>query len=239
MKIERSFDTIAIIGCGGVTSHILPALMMTHNLLLIDGDKFEKKNTLRQIGAHFGDSENKAKVYASMYDKFTDKKITCMETYISDMTELPDDVKILFVAVDNHDARCYAKKIAERMDIPIIWGANEEEDPEAYLFIPEWGDTYRDPYVRHNIVPDGRGPGESCNTVEAIESAPQLPIANHNAGSFMLWLFNALQRCASLENVPAEIKGTRNGVTSVRFKDIPMEAPKAEVHEEATEVKLT
>jgi tRNA A37 threonylcarbamoyladenosine dehydratase len=234
----RQTNRIAIIGCGGVTSHLLGALHMSHDLTLYDGDTFEKKNTLRQIGAYVGESKNKAQTYVEMFGKFAQshgRTMTAVPSYIGPKTSIPD-VDILLVAVDNHDARIYAKGICDRQDIPMIWGANEEEDPQALMYLPEYAGTPLDPFVRFNIQKDGRGPGESCTTVEAVAAAPQLPVANHNAASFMLWLLNAYQKINNPQNMPIEVTASRNLVFSKTVKTITAETAEAKPSQTLYEV---
>lgn len=201
---------------------MIPAIMHHHNLVLMDGDKFEPHNTVRQIGAHVGDGKNKAEVYHEMFSKYTKKDMTFTPHYIGADTDITG-VDLIMVAVDNHDARFFCKTLADRLDVPMIWGANEEEDPQAMLYLPAWEGTNRDPFVRYGIKPDGRGPQASCTTEEAVEAAPQLPIANHNAASFMLWMLNAYMKVVNEDNLPMEVLGTRNGLVANRMKEIPEE----------------
>jgi molybdopterin/thiamine biosynthesis adenylyltransferase len=223
----KTVETILIVGCGGVTSHLITPILHNHHLILMDGDKFEPHNTVRQIGAHVGNGKNKAEVYCEMFGKYSSKSMKSIPEYIADNTAITG-IDLILTAVDNHDARLACKKLADRLDIPMIWGANEEEDPQAMLYLPAWSGTNRDPFVRYDIKPDGRGPLESCTTTEAIEAAPQLPIANHNAASFMLWLLNAYLRVRDEENLPMEVLGTRNGIQSTRLKNIPETVSKPE-----------
>lgn len=217
--ILKPIHTIAIIGCGGVTSFLITAIMHSYNLHLYDGDTFEPKNTVRQIGAFVGDGKNKAETYVEMFGKFAGKEMKAFPFYISDSMNL-DGADLIIAAVDNHDARIALKAIADRQDIPLIWAANEEEDPEAFLYLPEWEGTNWDPYVRMDIKPDGRSPMGHCTTQEAIEAAPQLPIANHNAASLALWLLNALTKVSDVLNMPAEVRASRNGINMRTFKQI-------------------
>lgn len=216
MKIS----TIAIIGCGGVTSHILPALINQFDLLLVDGDKYEPGNVSRQLAAHVGDGKNKAEVLASIYQPYTKKKIAVLPQYLDDNTEVPS-VDLFLVAVDNHDARLSSVEQAKRQYSPLIWGANEEYDPQAFMYLPKWDGTNRDPIVRMGIKKDGRSPLASCNSQTSLEEKPQLAIANNVAGAFMLSMVHALQNISNELNLPAEIIGATNNITVTKFRNIP------------------
>jgi molybdopterin/thiamine biosynthesis adenylyltransferase len=222
----REINRIAIIGCGGVTSHIMTSLIHNHHLLLFDGDKFEPHNTVRQIAAHAGTGKNKAETLAAMFQPFTKNTIEAYPSYIGDMSDIPG-VDLLLVAVDNPAARLSCKAIAMRHGIPLIWGANELEDPQAMLFLPDHAGTNWDPYIRYDIKPDGTGPTESCTTTEAIAAAPQLPIANLQAGAFMCMMLNALMRTENELNLPAEIIGNRTSILTNRFRNLPKEVAAA------------
>lgn len=222
----RTIKTIAIIGCGGVTSHIVTSLLHEYDIHFFDGDMFEPKNTVRQIAAHAGSGKNKAEVMASMYQPFTSKSLVAHPVYIGEMSDIPE-VDLIMVAVDNNAARLSCKRLANAYNLPLIWGANEEEDPQSMLYLPDHDGTNWDPYIRYNIQPDGTGPTESCTTVEAIAARPQLPIANLQAGAFMCMMLNAYLKTENPLNLPAEILGNRTTVSTRRFKDIEKTVPTA------------
>lgn len=219
-----NIKTLVILGCGGVTSHILPALIHQFNVILVDGDKYEPKNVTRQLAAHVGDGKNKAEVLRDIYKDLTDKEITAIPQYLDKNTDLPPH-DVLLVAVDNHDARIAAEASATRHFVPMIWGANEEFDPQAFMWLPDRKDTWHNPITRMDIQPDGRSPLGGCNTQAALDEKPQLAIANNVAGGLMLLMLHALQNVMKEDNLPAQLIGTNTGVTTMRFKDIPESKP--------------
>lgn len=218
-----TIKTIAIIGCGGVASHIIPALIHQFNLILVDGDKYEPKNVTRQLAAATGDGKNKAEVLRDIYQPYApEREILVVPQYLDQNTQLPAH-DLMLVAVDNHDARVHSADLARTNFVPMIWAANEEYDPQAFMFLPEWAGSNRDPIVRMGITPDGRSPLASCNSQEALDEKPQLAIANNVAGAYMLQMVHALQVINKMENLPAEIIGSPNAVNVRRFKEIAME----------------
>lgn len=232
--------TIAIIGCGGVAAHMLPALIHDYNLILVDGDKYEPKNCNRQLAAHVGNGKNKAETLAEIYKGMTKRTITPVTSYVNDDTDFEVTPDILMVLVDNDDARCSCKAIANRLFIPIIWAANETYDPQAMLYEPENEDhPTLDPFVRFGIKPDGKGPGRGCNTVEAVEENPQLPTANNIASAFALMILYSFEQVANPANRLAEVIGVTNAVTSRRVKDLEESTPPVQDIPTATKEEAT
>lgn len=90
--MEPSKTLIAVIGCGGTGSFLVPALARTiadqknnekFGLLLIDGDKVEPKNILRQNFAPSDIGENKARVLARRYGTNFGIPITFFDSYLT------------------------------------------------------------------------------------------------------------------------------------------------------------
>jgi hypothetical protein len=229
--------TIAIIGCGGVAAHMLPALIHQYNLILVDGDAYEPKNVVRQLAAHAGKGKNKAETLRDMYAPMTDKKIIALPKYLRDTTKFPVQPDLLMVLVDNNDARCYARAQANSLFIPLIWAANEEYDPQAMLYTPEREGTTLDPFVRYSVEPDGQGPGEDCNSQAAVDERPQLPVANNLASAFGLAILHCMETIAKEDNWIAEIIGVENRITSKRFRDLEEEAKAVALEEKAMAVE--
>jgi molybdopterin/thiamine biosynthesis adenylyltransferase len=224
--MSRKINTVVLVGCGGVASHILPALIHQFDLILVDGDKYEPGNVTRQLAAVAGDGRNKAEVLQSIYAPFTTKTITVVPNYLDENMALPP-YDLMLVAVDNHDARIACSKNATANFAPLIWAANEEFDPQAFMSLPEFAGTWRDPIVRMGITPDGRSPLAACTSQEALDEKPQLAIANNVAGALMLAMVHALQTVGNDENLPAQFIGCNTSISTLRFRDIPSEEPKA------------
>lgn len=220
-----NIKTIAIIGCGGVASHILPALVHQFGIVLVDGDKYEPSNVTRQLAAAAGDGKNKAEVLRDIYAPFCPAGIEVIPHYLDKNTALPDH-DLMIVAVDNHDARCACAELAKKNFVPMIWGANEEYDPQAFMSLPQFEGTWRDPIIRMDIKPDGRSPLASCTSQAALDEKPQLAIANNVSGGFILHMLHALQVVESEDNLPAQIMGSNTSINTTRFRDIPTEQPK-------------
>lgn len=123
LKPAKTPDTIVLIGCGGTGSHVLPNILqylksreLTSNfskmpkIILIDGDKVEEKNLVRQRFTSRDIGMNKADALARRYSGVFGCKIISSSGYISHSKELlallEESTYTLFIgAVDNHRAR--------------------------------------------------------------------------------------------------------------------------------------
>lgn len=132
---------IILIGCGGVGSFIaqyLGLVIGVEALLLVDGDKFERKNTNRQALAFKGIGEFKVdSLLASL--EHANCQVDSSAHFIDEENwqryiEVFDPTLIIS-AVDNDKARRLI--FAENANYPILWGANELWTPQAGISLPQ------------------------------------------------------------------------------------------------------
>jgi hypothetical protein len=212
-------QTVKIVGLGGVGSIVarygsmfLASLAKQTNarLVLIDGDKFEPKNSSRMFFSGFG---NKAAVTRDdLLDRFADSRLTlvAVEEYITreNIARLLHDGDILLTAVDNHATRKLISEFcAEQLqDVVLISGGNDGigEDSSGkfrrgtygncQVYIRRDGRDLSPSLTRHHReirkpadhLPDEEG----C--ADQLESVPQLLLTNLMAASAILnalWLY--------------------------------------------------
>tara|TARA_R110000772_G_scaffold82646_2_gene175213 strand:- start:17421 stop:18062 length:642 start_codon:yes stop_codon:yes gene_type:complete len=193
---------ITIIGVGGGGSMLLPALSPAYDLTLHDGDDFEDKNITRQIFSETG--RNKATALAEFYNRGV-KTIDASPEMVIGSEELKSD--LIFCCVDNNLARRAAHSICMTNSIPLILIANEDWDPQAFLCLPEFQFTERDPFTRWGLGDLKEGRQQTCAGMEVIEDIPQLPQANHVSGGFGLTIMQSLLTCNNPENYLIEVTG--------------------------------
>jgi len=176
---------IHVIGAGGIGSYLIPCLVKTEKDVTIwDGDVFEEKNMSRQIFKESDMDRNKAEALAEMYG------VQAEGRYFKKAFDL--DCDVLISCVDNDATRMDLIEYADEENMMLIIGGNETYAASAMVYLPEWKDTPRDPRI---IYPDyverlGRDPRRPpCNSNEAIEENPQLPLANMMAASLALKLY--------------------------------------------------
>lgn len=214
MRIEPK--KAVIIGCGGIGSHLAHGLAMQlehhaprSTLVLVDGDVFEPKNSIRQEFTKLG---NKAMVVRDdIKDRARNTFVLARPVWIvaeapnSDdedaayMTpaDIIDEGDHVFCVVDNYAARKLVLDYASTLDnIDIYTGGNgsvETGDPlegSIYHYVRRDGeDVTMHPAVMHQefVNPQDRNPGElSCQERAALDGGTQLAAINIAVASFLL-----------------------------------------------------
>jgi molybdopterin/thiamine biosynthesis adenylyltransferase len=203
---------ILIIGAGGVTSYLLPLLKSSfdtsypNGVMIMDKDTLEERNLERQqfnpdlVG--LGKAEGLAKMYKMGYQNAWFE------------SQLVDEFDIVICCADNHTAR---RNVLTQCDIgltPCIIGGNEYFDSEAYFYHPMWKGEDRDPRVRYpELLTDTNFNPIRCNDEEALESTPQLAIANATCATHIAHLlWNHVHSKANLDMLPYQFLTTQYGV---------------------------
>ena len=220
-----------IIGAGGVTSYLLPALNKSFdlNVCLIDGDKLEKKNLDRQLFRtnDIGQYKGPAMLRANTIRKAKGASVSAY--FDLDMLETEakfyfgSDCDVIICAADNHPARRDAVFAADLMHKPLVIAANEYSTSQAFIYHPDLKGAYPNlhPFVRYpEIETSNEGSPIRCQG-DALESTPQLAIANQVAASFANYLiWNWFSEDHSYEDhLPVEFQSTFSRLETVTLKD--------------------
>jgi hypothetical protein len=122
------FTVGVLVGCGGTGSILAEPLARllayhkngTRQMVLMDGDKFEKKNLVRQLFSPKLVGKNKAEVIANRLEGISNVKVVPSyinkTSFVAEMMSLPEPSKmvpLVITAVDNHASR---KAIIEGLD---------------------------------------------------------------------------------------------------------------------------
>lgn len=181
-----------VIGVGGIGSWLAPSLCLLlepDSIVLVDGDKLEKKNLNRQLfeESHIGDYKSVA-----LGEKYGCEYLGNWYSFGSIEHDRND---WLFVCVDNNPARLSALQACDQYGCQAIFAANETTSSEAYYYRPKWKDTALDPRKYYpdlltNHDGDPMRP-EGC-TGEAQKANRQLVSANFSGAAlaqnlFVLW----------------------------------------------------
>ena len=204
---EHLTTAIYVIGCGGVGGYLaLPLLkyfeyaniLGRRKLIFVDGDRFEKKNTERQICSGYHVGENKANSLAALASLFADKvAIDSIPEYvtkdnITNIIRTTSGTTFVFNCVDNKASAKLIEDYCSRNAMPYITGGNEYYDGDAYLWFPTL--SYEKKFPHRSDIHlelkeiDDVNPGEHCH-VQA-EQFPQLGVVNNMVSANMLVLFN-------------------------------------------------
>jgi molybdopterin/thiamine biosynthesis adenylyltransferase len=191
---------IIIVGLGGIGS-ILSDLIARYinswpafqncDLVLIDGDAYEPKNSSRQSFNNLG-NKAQSKV-ADLIQKFKNINIDAIPHYVtSDTLNFITEDSIVFLGVDNHKTRKIVSDYCKTLqNITLISGGNFYTNGNAQLFIRKEGkDVTPDLCAYHPEIRNAtdKSPDElSCE--ELALSEPQLIFTNVTAAVIMCWLF--------------------------------------------------
>ncbi len=137
-----NISRIILVGAGGVGGFIaqhLGLLVGCSNLLIIDGDTFERTNTARQGFAKDNLGMFKAEATADYIDSLGALECSSINEFITEdnwdsiLTDFQPT--LLISAVDNDKARKLI--FSKKEELPILWGANELWTPQAGVSLPQ------------------------------------------------------------------------------------------------------
>lgn len=188
-----------IVGAGGVTSYMLPALKNSFDLklTLIDADILEKRNLDRQLFRNNHVGQHKAVALMRTYNFRKDDGNVITTYFDSEMLETEykfwfSEADIFICCADNHPARRDLLSAGKVMGKPVLVCANEYSTSQAYLYVPSLEEQYSgvNPCTRYpEILTSNEGSPIRCQG-DALEATPQLAIANQvsaSLGNLLLW----------------------------------------------------
>lgn len=219
---------VIILGAGGVASYMLPALKNSFELsgILIDGDILEEHNLDRQIfdKKHIGKHKS---VALNHHHKLGLLPLTeyADEDWILRNKDGLKGMDLVICLVDNHPGRLAALNISHELEIPIVIAANEYATSQAMYYHPDLFPCAI-PSVRYpEILTSTEGSPIRC-TGEALESTPQLAIANQvSAGlaNLLIWLWHGTDHYDAgnaQPYMPIEYQTTFSQVQTVTLGDL-------------------
>ena len=191
---------VAIVGCGGIGGWVASLLSKStkfyDNLILVDGDKVERRNMDRQLFGPHSTGKFKADCVAKQMFSSMRTRTHTVNEYISpdnadDLLAPLGEDGIIIGAVDNNVARSVMLKLADRFNVPCILAGNNFISAESFFYHPLWESTPLDPlqyYPEIGTDPSGDPLNPGC-TGEQAEAAPQLALANMAAANHTMRLF--------------------------------------------------
>lgn len=179
-----------IIGSGGVGSWLPPAmcrLVGNENVVLMDGDKLERKNLDRQLFSEHQVGQNKAEALGELY------RCEWLAEWFAFGARPYEKEDWLFCCVDNNPGRMSVLQACDYHQCRAIFAANETHSAEAYVYLPEWRDTKLDPRIMYpemaaDTAGDPRAAAIGC-TGEAQKENRQLVSANFMAAGLAMSLY--------------------------------------------------
>lgn len=184
-------STHYVIGCGGIGCWLVPLLKkMTKGdrIAVMDGDRIEERNFDRQFHAPEYLGWNKAEALYATYglDDY-------VPAYLSRLNRPKAQIMDwIWCCVDNHAARIECLSwIDDLPGLNGVFGANEYDASQAFVYFFDWKDQPYDPRVRFpEMVTDrSNDPVHPNCQGPAQEAAPQLAVYNYLAAGQMMHLY--------------------------------------------------
>ena len=201
---------ILIIGLGGIGGMLAEPLCRylayktdLKEITLIDGDRYETKNILRQRLSRDDVGRNKAEVWAQrIASLFHELRVSAKGSYVSpeNIKALIPDESTIMLCVDNHATRKLVQTHALGLkNVLLISGGNDYTDGNVQVFIKKRGRILSPAITAYHpeiAEPIDKRPDElGCD--EEVAEKPQLLFANMTAACLMLNAFYGV-----LENKP-------------------------------------
>lgn len=202
------FDTVVVIGCGGIGSHFLPPFVRFLASLdetvrptvvkLVDGDKYASSNTNRQefVAKHVGVNKAESQFvklnayYAGLLQFLAVPEYVGADNVANIITENA----VVFLGVDNHVCRRIVSAHCQTLkNITIITGGNEMTDGNVQLYVRRDGKDITPPIEKRHpeilTTEDGDRSAMSCEELEQLPSGGQVIFANQMASTLMCQMF--------------------------------------------------
>jgi len=186
---------LIIVGIGGIGSHLLLPLLQYlsvknrfDDVVLVDGDKYESKNTARQVVPEVG--KNKALATTLYYQEmFPNLNVIPNLTYInkSNVSQCINDDDVVLVCVDNNETRALIEEYAITLDnITIISGGNELFDGNVIIMQRKNGKPTTSTISEiHPEIKKSEDHPEALSCEALAQSEPQISITNASIADVM------------------------------------------------------
>jgi len=194
---------VIVIGLGGIGSALAEPLARYLNyngefkdVVLVDGDDYEKHNLMRQRASLEDLDRNKAQVHAErLKPVFKNLSITWRGEYIKEgnTRSIIRDGDVVFACVDNHSTRKLLQEHCQRLkDVVLISGGNEYYDGNVLVYVKKGGRQCTPPIHKFHpeiAFPEDKMPDQlSCEELALIGNE-QMLFTNLTAAILMLNAF--------------------------------------------------
>lgn len=175
-----------VIGAGGIGARVVELLARTvspRSIIIIDADLVEARNLDRQLFGADSIGRAKAEIVAERHG--------CrarLDWFHAGLIR-PRREDWIWCCADNHRARRDTLETCDRTGATCVIGGNATTDADAYLYMPHWRGTARDPRTYYPDLVTGEGGPLSACTGPVADQTPQLATANALAAVFMMHLF--------------------------------------------------
>ena len=181
--------TALIIGAGGTGSLLVGAITQSFDVIIADGDTYEDKNKTRQPLTATG--KNKANVVADVFGK--NKSVEPIPHYLMGGEGIETD--IVLSCVDSNEGRNAARQIAMKNECPAIFMQNEAWNPMAFLYLPQYDNTFLCPFTRYSLDKLESSREFTCGGIQVDEDeGGQSGLANLAAAGLGVMILHSLSQ---------------------------------------------
>jgi adenylyltransferase/sulfurtransferase len=199
---------VVVIGLGGVGSALVEPLARYLNynggpkeLVLIDGDSYERRNLERQRAGTEDLAQNKARVHSERLKKnFKSLSVAWHEDFVTqdNVASLVKSGDVVLACVDNHATRKLLQDYCQRLrEVILISGGNEFFDGNVLVYVKRNGRQLTPPIHKYHpeiAFPEDKSPDQlSCEELEAAGNE-QLLFTNLTVAVLMLNAFYGLSQ---------------------------------------------
>ena len=230
---------VVVIGAGGTGSYLIPLLQKQlgseDTVVVVDGDKFERKNMDRQLFNPSDIGKNKAESLVRMYSskRYTSgAQLVAVPEFLRDPISFADEhagITAVIACADNHRARVACLVMADEIGCKAIICGNEFDCASASIYVPEYKETGADLRLRYPDLLENleaHDPTRSCTgEVQEQEGNRQLALANFMSAGFGMallykWVIDPVEEKDLTLSQPFEMRWTNWGVDkSISIKD--------------------
>ena len=186
-----------IIGAGGIGTRVIPLIKHASEIIVMDGDKFERGNLNRQLFPTRSVGRNKAEVMTDLYGLH---KGNPEFLYRPDQLE---HCEFVICVPDNHRCRLIALDASDLYGFPLIIAGNKSGTANAMYYHPKYKGTSVDPRIKYPDMMDEAMEEQASSCLANVEAVPQTALANSVASDFVCSLF--LYWIGVDDSVPDEI----------------------------------
>lgn len=204
-KLSEKKKKYIVLGVGGTGSWLCSFMnkldLKEDDVLLVDGDTVELKNTLRQNFNENDVGQNKAKVIGNKYNfNYSDEFVKDVEffDFLDDWYNKETEIPVIVGCLDNNNSRKIVDELFKQID-EMIWldSGNGERQGQSYVAYKTNGEViFKSPLdidekLRETNKNERRPDEISCAEIQ--ESAPQNVVANITAANVLFNLINNLE----------------------------------------------
>lgn len=217
--MQFRFYIVGVGGTGSLLARDLPKLLIgtTHSMCLIDGDRVEQSNMIRQSYQNHDIGEYKSLALAKKINTFYDIKCECITKYLTkdellfDINKYSYSIPVIIGCVDNDKTRILLEKTVGKLDRCFYLDSANSKDSGNVYVVAKQGNEMKGK-LRSEVY-------KLSSDKHPLEKSCQIQAAQ---GEVQYLITNAHMALCLLQHIHDLVKGNlKVGVSDVgKFKEI-------------------